>query len=81
MLLRKHKQDRLLQENLSLWSSKLFYKTEIDVEDFEMNGLTAAKFCPVCSHYTDIHESFGFCVYIKPVFVIELSTLCRVGIL
>lgn len=46
-----------------------------------MNCLRAAKFNPVCSHYTDIHKSPGFSVYIKTVFVIELSILCRVGIL
>lgn len=63
------------------WSSKPFCKTKIDVENFDMNYLRAAKFYPVCSHYTDIHKSLGFSVYIKTVFVIELSILCRVGIL
>lgn len=63
------------------WGCKPFEKTKIDVENFDMNCLRAAKFYPVCSHYTDIHKSPGFSVYIKTVFVIELSILCRVGIL
>lgn len=37
-----------------------------------MNSLTAPKFNPVCSGYTAIHESLGFCVYIEMVFVTEL---------
>lgn len=47
-----------------------------------MNSLTAARFPPPFALITQISiKAFGFYVYMKTVFVIELSTLCRVGIL